>query len=318
MFRVGPSDKSIYDMINMQQMNLRGIDLNLLAVLHALLTEESVSRAALRVGLSQPATSHALARLRALFDDALLERRDGKLCRTAFASVLLPRVCIAVQSAQAVFREPGPFDPASITATVRLAATDYVSTLLLPDVLRRLSAEAPGLDLRVTVTDRLAVGDALTSGRADLALGVFGRSTPGFRTEDLFNDDLILLARRGHPILSVDRLTPEDLARYDWMLVSPFGDPVGPVDEALRARGIARRVRLTVPIFLQAPEIVARTDLVVALGRRLGMIAIGRWPVGWRELPLQVPGFTANAMWLDQRDTDPVLSWLRARLHEDT
>lgn len=295
-------------------MNLRSIDLNLLAVLQALLTEESVSRAALRVGLSQPATSHALGRLRTLFDDPLLERRNGKLCRTAFSTALLPKVGEAVRAAQAVFGENAPFDPASVSMTMRLAATDYVSTLLLPGLLDTLATQAPGLDLRVTVTDRLAVGDALTSGRADLAIGVFGRSTPGFRTEDLFQDDLILLARRGHPLLSTDDLTPEDLVRHDWLLVSPFGDPMGPVDEALRARGLARRIRLTVPIFLQAPEIVAGTDLVVALGRRLGLMACARWPVEWRELPLAVPGFVANAMWLEQRNADPVLNWFRSRL----
>lgn len=306
----------MFIMVNMHVVNLRSVDLNLLTVLHALLIEESVSRAAARVHLSQPATSHALSRLRDLFHDPLLERRGGRLRRTAFGSGLMPRVNAAIQATTAVFTGPGPLDLRSIATTMRIAASDYVSTLLLPTVLRDLSTQAPGLELRVTVTDRVSVSETLKSGGADLALGVFGRSTPGFLTEGLFDDDFVILARSGHPILETPELAARDLVHHDWLLVSPFGDPVGPVDEALRGQGLSRPVRLTVPSFLQAPQVAASTNLVVALGRRLAAVALEHWPLGTRELPLPVPGFRANTMWLSQRNGDPLLEWVRSRFRD--
>lgn len=297
----------------MHMVNLRGIDLNLLTILQSLLAEESVSRAADRLGLSQPAASHALNRLRALFADPLLERHGSRLTRTAFAAALLPRLQQALRAAEAVFAPPDSFDPAGASGTVCLAASDYVSALLLPGVVNALATEAPGLELRVITADRLGVTDALRAGRADLALGVFGTAAPGFRSQTLFSDDFVIVARRGHPILEAPRLQPADLAHHDWALVSPFGDATAQLDEALRLQGLARRVRVSVPTFLQAPQLAAETGLALALGRRLALQAVRRWPLGWRELPLPVAGFAANMMWLEERTGDPLQDWLRAR-----
>ncbi|MGO7212601.1 LysR substrate-binding domain-containing protein [Rhizobium ruizarguesonis] len=296
-------------------LNMRSVDLNLLTTLQALLVEQSVSRAALKVGLSQPATSHALARLRELFKDALLERHGGQLRRTALASELMPRLDAALRAARAVFDPEVSFDPMQVSAEIRLAATEYVSALLLPPLMKKIKSEAPGVDFRVIPTNKLAVAEILRSGQADLALGVFEPYIPGFRSEALFDDDFVIVARLGHPILaSRTKLTPLCFVDYDWMLVSPFGDSVGQVDDALQPLGICRRVRLTVPNFLQASEVASETGLVLALGRRLAMRNIQRLPLGWRELPLTVRGFTTNMMWVDQRNSDPLLLWVRQQI----
>lgn len=301
-------------MYNMHEMNLRTVDLNLLHTLQALLLEQNVTRAAAKIGLSQPATSHALNRLRGLFDDPLLERKDGALRRTAFASQLMPRLDAALRAARAVFVPETDFNPKQVSGFVTLAATEYVSALILPTFLQNLQSDAPGVDVRVILTDKLSVAEVLQSGRADLALGVFERYAPGFRSEILFEDDFVLLARSGHPILNEESLTVQKLANYDWVLVSAFGDAAGPVDDALALFGVARRVRLTVPNFLQAPHVASETDLVVAFGRRLAMMSVDRWALGWRELPLAVRGFTTNMLWSEQRSGDRLLQWVRARI----
>lgn len=294
--------------------NLRGIDLNLLTILQALLVEESVSRAAVSVGLSQPGTSQALGRLRALFGDRLLERREGRLRRTAFATLLLPKLNAAMRATKAVFAAEEDFDPRLMQSEMNLAVTDYVSGLLLPKLLHTVKVESPALDLRITLTDRPSVADALRSGRADLALGVFGPSVTGFRTETLFEDDFVIVGRAEHPIFRIEALRPADLTHYDWMLVSALGDAVGQLDDALRPLGLERRVLLTVPIFMHVPLVVADSDLLVALGRRFSQMAIAHWPLDQRELPLRVSSFTANMMWLAQRNDDPALAWLRSRI----
>ncbi|PBC20805.1 MULTISPECIES: LysR substrate-binding domain-containing protein [unclassified Mesorhizobium] len=133
-------------------------------------------------------------------------------------------------------------------------------------------------------------------------------------TEQLFEDDFVIVAHQGHPILAAETLAPRDMTGFEWALVSSSGDPVGQVDDALRPLGLMRRVLLTVPNFLHAPQIVAETGLVIALGRRFSKMAAAHWPLGLRELPLPVAGFTANMMWLAQRDGDPVLGWIRSLL----
>jgi DNA-binding transcriptional LysR family regulator len=168
--------------------------------------------------------------------------------------------------------------------------------------------------MRVTLTDRSSVADALRSGRADLALGVFGPSVPGFRTETLFEDDFVIVGATEHPIFRLQEFRPTDLTSYSWVLVSALGDAVGQLDDALRPLGLERRVLVTVPNFMHVPPVIADTDLLVALGRRFSSMAVAHWPLARRELPLRVSGFAANMMWLAQRNDDPALDWMRSRI----
>ncbi len=295
----------------MHDVNLGALDLNLLRVLDALLGERHVTRAARRVGLSQPATSHALARLRAALGDPLLVRgHGGALVPTPRAAALQPRLRAALDAVAAALRGDAPFDPATARATFRIATGDYAEMVILPGLMARLARDAPHVDLRVIPApdDRVA----LAAGEIDCVLAP--RRAPseavGGYERRLFDETFTCLVRRGHPA-AAQRLT---LARYEalpHLLVAPRGTPGSFVDDALAALGRRRRVALTVPHFLVAPHVVAATDLIVTLASRIADVVAGPLDLVALPPPLELPGFTMSLWWHERNHHDPAQRWLR-------
>jgi DNA-binding transcriptional LysR family regulator len=300
----------------MHDMHLSAVDLNLAPVLHALLAERSVSRAAKRLGLSQSATSHALARLRDLLGDPLLVRSKEGLVPTPRALALEEPVELAVRSLEGTFLARPSFDPGTARRRFVIATSDYVETILLPGLIARLAADAPGVDLCVRSMEGEAE-DELRRGEIDIVLGVHRDGAEGstLRGVRLFDDDFVCMMRHGHPlaegVLDVARFAS---ARH--ALIAPRGRPGGPVDEALAELGLARRVALSVPHFLVAPHVVARTDLVLTVARRIAETFAGMLPLAIVESPLALPTFTIGMQWGERNDTDPGHAWLRQRLAE--
>ena len=233
-----------------RDVNLSGLDLNLLPQLGALLRRCNVTRAAEEVGLSQPAMSRALARLRAEFDDPLLVRGHDGLVLTPRGAELMPRVEAALADLKALFQEPR-FDAATAERTIRHAASDTQTVLLVPALMARLAEEAPGLTLRVE-----SYGPDLLSrmekGVVDLA---FALSTtplpPGALSEPIAEDWLALVMRRGHPAADRD-WTLADYARYDHAAIAITGDGHSETDAILAAAGLRRRIALVTPHFTAA------------------------------------------------------------------
>jgi DNA-binding transcriptional LysR family regulator len=296
----------------MHGVQLQGVDLNLLVALEALLSERSVTRAGARLGLTASATSHALGRLRATFGDELLVRTRGGMIPTARGEQLLVPLRAALRDVGALLSNSARFDPRTSRREFVLASTDYIEAVLLPPLLARVSAAAPGVQLRVhpLVAD---VAAPLETGAITVALGVVFENSPGLQQQALFSEEMVLVCRKGHP--EVKRTI--DLATYlrlRHVLVSVRGGSQSVVDEQLAELGHARQIALVVPHFLAAPLIVASSDLVLTtparLVRRLGPA------LDLRTLapPLAVPGFTVRQVWHERHQDDPGHLWLRQQI----
>ncbi|GGU64341.1 transcriptional regulator [Pseudomonas laurentiana] len=289
--------------------DLRRIDLNLLLTLHALLVEQHVSRAAVRLHRSQPAVSHALAQLRELFTDPLLVRQGGRLQLTARARELMPPLQDALSQLDALLVSPG-FDPARARRSFRLAMSDYGGRVLLPRLMARLRDEAPAVDLVVTQASREAMLSHVIDGEVDLALGVFPTPAQELSTSTLFEDTFVCVADREH-------LPPGDvLSLSDWLarphvLVAMRPGADNEIDQALAALGEKRRVALALPHWGVAQSVIAGTDLILTVARR----SLPRDTLDPRlhafEPPLAIKAFEFQQAWHERREGDVAHRWLR-------
>lgn len=294
-------------------MNLRSVDLNLLVVLDALLDEAHVSRAATRVGLSQPAASAALDRCRHLFGDPLLERGRGLMRLTPRAEALrLPLKAILAETSTLL--DPVDTDLRSLRQTVRLVAADHPASLLAGPLHRRLAETAPGIDLVIQPWHGAqAALDALARGQTDLATSVFPKVDPSFRRHELLFETYRVVMRRGHPAASAFDL--DAWLSYPHVLVSGRGDTRGALDEALEALGRRRRVAVVLPIFMMVPPLLLASDLIAMMpGRCLPPDPDGDFAV-FRP-PVAVDGFPLHLAWHVRRDRDPGVQHVAALVRQ--
>ena len=307
----------IHIMSAVHDVDLAGLDLNALVVLDALLDERHVTRAASRLGRTQSAVSHALANLRETFGDPLLVRGPGGgLVATARAEAIAPALRRALDGVKQAIRGEPRFDPQTARRSFRIATGDYQELVLLPRLVARLAAEAPGIDLwMVPIAEELA--PALAAGEVDLALGVWRAPAwpAGIYQRRLFDEDFRCVVRAGHPAAS-QRLTLARFCELNHLLVAPRGTPGSYVDERLAELGRTRRVAVRVPHFLIAPHVIAASDLVVTIATRLARLYAE--PLGLELLapPLEVPPFTVSMAWHERAHHDPGHRWLRDRLVE--
>ncbi|WP_206684164.1 LysR family transcriptional regulator [Teichococcus aerophilus] len=296
----------------MHRMNsLQSVDLNLLVVLEALLAERHVSRAATRLNKSQPAVSHALGRLRALLGDPLLVRRAGQLQPTARALELAPQLSEALHRMRQLLG-PSRFDPATARRVFRLAMSDYGSAVLLPGLMRRLRRQAPGIDLMISQTGREGMLSQVMEGEIDLALAVCPDAPQGLHCQTLFQEEFVCVA---------DAATPAavELEAY---LARPHAsvalrpDMPKEVDLALAAIGRSRHVALVLPHWGPATRVVAGTDLVLTVARRI--LPARPEAEGLRVFPppFAIPGFAFQQVWHPRRDGDAAHRWLREAIME--
>ncbi len=293
---------------------LAGVDLNLVVALDALLVERHVTRAAARLGLTQSAASHALARLRDLLDDPLLVRGPGgAMVATPLASRLAPQVRKLLGELAGMLRGDA-FDPASARHAFHIGAGDYAEAVLLPQLAQRLGRLAPGIDLWIhTFADW---GDPeLATGVIDLVIAPpRGKArAAGTYEKVLFDESFTCLLRAGHPYAK-GKLT---LARYcelSHLFVSPRGTPGGTVDDALAVAGRSRRVAIAVPHFLAVPGIVAATDLVATLPRRIVDRHVDRRRIARLAPPVEIPRFQIAIAWHERNHADDRHRWLREQV----
>lgn len=299
----------------MHETNHRRFDLNLLAVFDALMTERHVGRAGERLGLTQPAVSHALGRLRALTGDPLFVKHPRGVTPTAQAEALAQTVGPALAALRASLGVPRAFDPAAVRRTIVLGCSDYAELTLLPALVARLRREAPGLDLRLRAITAGDVAAAMRRREIDLALGPLIASPDPALATPLLSDRLVLVARRGHPAFATPP-TVEELAALPQLLVSPQGDARGAVDAALRERGLVRRVVLSVPHFGAAPRVIETTDLVALLPWRLARSFARTAQIALHESPLALPPWVIGVAQPRETAADPCLAWLVALLRD--
>ena len=290
--------------------SLAAVDLNLIVALHALLEERSVSRAARRVGLSQPAMSHALARLREHFGDPLLVRTGRTMEPTPRAASLLAAVRPLVGGLEALLTA-APVQPAALTLSLRLVTDDAVGLTFLPRLVRRLRAEAPGVTLDVLPRGAPGRKALLRAGQADLALGAFSGAGMDLHRLALYTERWVTVLRRGHPA-SDGPWTPERWAALPQVIVSPTGGRRGEVDRQLQGRGLSREVVAAVPHFSTALALVARTDLVLTTGASQAAVLGPAFDLEIRDPPLPMSPYEIAMLWHPRTEHDPAHHWIRA------
>lgn len=295
-------------------MNLRKLDLNLLVIFDALMTERHVTRASERVGLSQPAFSNALSRLRGYFNDDLFVRGPDGMRPTARALELADQVHAALGAIDAAL-DPSQFDPAMARRRFTIETNDYTVSVILPGLIARLRTEAPGIDIRVTPQTGRTL-ERLDAQEIDMGIGAFGDVPDRFGSLNLVKDDYVVLMCASHALASSEKLSLNAFAAADHLLVSPRGDPRGFVDDALAAKGLTRRVVMTVNQFSVAAPLIGGTDIVATIPRRVADIYAPRFGLVLRELPVRSPSSyaTVNVIWHTRLGEHPANRWFRSVL----
>lgn len=293
-------------------MDLHGIDLNLLVAFDALMAERSVTRAAKRIGRTQPAMSAALARLRSLFDDELFVRGKGSLQPTQRAVDLAEPIGKALRDIGQTLGFAQAFDPAASTITLNVAMQEHAAFKLLPGLLKCLHEQAPATKLNVLAyRARDDAIDMLDGGQADVAIGVPPSSAPGrIFVQPLFEEPFVCVVRKDHPVVGKSL----DLATYlslEHLLVSPEGDRFGHTDTVLAKDGLKRSLGVTISQMYPAPALIAGSDLIATL--MLGVVELSGWRDQLETLqpPVALEPCAYVMTWHRRNDAHPAQQWLR-------
>lgn len=287
-------------------------DLGLLANLDALLQEGSVSGAARRVGLSTPAMSHALARIRQRLGDPILVRAGRSMVLTPRAEALKARVHAVVNEARQTLEPERPFSPAELDRTFVVLAIDYVLTVLGATLDRVLRAEAPALSLRF-VPNTTDDARALREAAADLAVGIYGDLPQDMRTRQLLTDRFVCVVREGNAAVG-KRLGLEQYLRASHVQVAPRGKPGGYIDDVLRQLGHRRRVARALPYFLPALNLVAETDYVLTISERVAKALAPSLGLRLLPPPVELRPYALSLVWHPRFEGDAAHRWLREAL----
>ena len=295
-------------MKTMHKVNLNGLDLNLLPPLEALLRRKNVTLAARDAGMSQPAMSRALGRLRAIFEDPLLVRGAKGLVLTPKALDLAISLRPALEQLRDVFQRPD-FDPATAQRTIRFASSDVNNTLIFPKLLQNLAQEAPGIDLSCEPygPDLLA---RMASGDLDFAFALDSSPLPtGAKSLYLAQDELALVMRRTHPLAQHD-WSLADYGRVPHILIRILNDGVTDLEAVLALHGIQRRILWSTSHFLAALAAVSATDAVTTVSRAFASRFADQFDLILRDPPLENRSLGIVLVMSQTSGLDPLLSWV--------
>jgi DNA-binding transcriptional LysR family regulator len=290
-------------------MDDKGIDLNLLRVMQAVDQEGSVTQAAQRLGLSQPAVSNALARLRRALGDKLFVRSTHGMEATPRARRVLEALDGAMGLIRQGLRDGTQFDPAHAREEFNLLTSDLGEIVYLPTLMAYLQRHAPLTQVRVRQLAHGGYAEALEAGLADLAVGYLPHPRSSLRSRRLFSDHFVCMVRSGHPMLDAP-LTLDSYSALRHVVVSRRAAREGLLTPALAALGVERSVALVVPHFLAAPAIIAVSDLAVTVPSGLARL-YGRSGVVGVPLPFAVPPIELALYWHERLQDDAASRWLR-------
>ena len=289
-------------------MHLKDFDLNLLHVFQAVHALRSVSRAAAELGMSQPAVSHALTRLRLTLKDPLFVRAPGGVAPTPKADHFARFVDSALKTLDVAVREADSFDPARSERRFVLHMSDIGEGEFLPGLMREVGAQAPGVQVEARQLEPKSILPALENGTIDLAVGYFPELS-GTEQARLLDERYVVLVRRGHPLAGEIR-TRASLQKLDYILVKSHAEPA----KALHKLGLDARIRLALPHFNVIPAIVAATDLAVIVPSRPAAHYAKIGSLVTLEPDIGLPAFTVSLHWYWRVHNDPGNRWLRERV----
>ncbi len=293
-------------------MHYEQIDLNLLLIFEAVMTELNVSRAAEHLRMTQPAVSHALRRLRRVTNDELFVKVPSGVSPTPKALELWEPIQEGLTHIRQALKSE-PFNPATATQTFTISMADSSAALLLPNLIPYLEQTAPHIDLRIVPNTNINAPTLLEQAEIDIAIGRF--FTPSFRlrTQNLYGDSYVCVMRRGHPLAS-KKLTLTRYMEAKHLLVSLTGEATGFIDQTLQEKGLKRRIALTVNQFAIAPELIANSDLISALPRRVLHKSGLEKQLHVVALPVEIAPAIVQMMWHERKQRDPAHEWLRSLL----
>lgn len=298
------------------------IELSLVRAFHTVITERSVSRAAMKLATSQPAVSGQLKRLRGLMGDPLLVRAGGGMVPTAMALSLLPAAAQVLQGAQALFGghvSSRTFAPGVATQTFRIAASDYLDPLFLPTLVSRVRGQAPGVSLDLLpLTRDYDYRGHLARGEVDLVVGNWLQPPAELHLGRLISDEIVCLVATDHPAARSPRQwTVERYLASEHIAPTPLhAGGRGVVDDHLQAQGLERRIVVRTPHFGLAPAMVARSALVLTTGRQFCARYVGAWPVRVVRCPVDFPALNYYQLWHDLTHASPAVRWLREQVRD--
>lgn len=301
--------------VYIQHMNLRLLDLNLLVVFDALMRERHVTRAAQSIGLSQPAFSNALSRLRERLEDELFIRTPDGMKPTPWALELSGPISTALTEIENAL-DGATFDPATSKRAFTIATPDYATISLFPQLIERIKKEAPNVTLQ-TVTPSLHYGEYLDTQQADIALLNWMDPPDRYVSELLFAEDWVCVMRQGHPMTG-KRPTLDRYATVEHLLVSPMGERRNWIDSALAERGRTRHVAYAMPTYGPAPLILETTDLILTCPASVGRIYNETTGMQVSTCPIDTPPHirSVNMVWHSRLGNHPAYSWLRDLLRD--
>jgi len=293
--------------------DLRRYDLNLLVVLDALLDEVNVTRAGERVHLSQSATSAALERLRATFNDPLLVKVKGRMQLTAYARQLKSPLKRALLAVSTTFQPPAEFKPATATTSFRLGMTDYLGYLVLPHLYRELARAAPRCGIAVTAVLKDAALDQLENNELDLVIIVEPEKRPNLHTRPALRERFACVMRTGHRLAKGELTTPA-LLSFPHVRIQTHGSARSLVDDALSRVGSFPHVAMTVPHFGVALALLKDSDMVAIMPRRIAESQAEQLGLVVRDVPFRLPGYGMETCWHLRAHKDPAQMWFRKLL----
>ena len=296
-------------------MDIRGLDLNLLVAFDAMVEHRSVTRAAEALGLSQPALSAALARLRKQFGDPLFVKTGAEMRATPRANELASAVRRVVETVRSEILQLAAFDPPASTRTFTIITPDIGEINFLPRVLARMAVDAPNANLRTLSMPRHATQEALESGAADLAVGYFpDLHKAGFYQQRLFRNELVCIVRKDHPTFK-RTMTLKGYLAASHAVVRPEGRE-HVFEQFLHGRDLQRRVVVEIAHFMSLLPILTSTDLVATVPKDLADVCVRHAPIRILPCPIKAPAIEVHQFWHQRFHKEAANVWLRGILHD--
>ena len=288
-------------------MNLKETDLNLFIAFDVIYTEKNLTKAGQVLGITQPAVSNALSRLRELFGDDLFIRTSKGMIPTPVANQIIKDVRSALSLIQNTISETEKFDPSVAEMTFKISIGDSSEYRLLPLLIKELAEIAPKIKVETYLTPRKDAPRELASGTIDFSIDPPVHSDPHLRHEKIYEEDYVMIVRKDHPILNLKEITIEDYLKLSHIHISNRKTGLGHVDMALYRLGLSRDINLRAQHFLVAPYIVEQSDLAITTTKGF---AVDR-DLAWRELPFEIEPLILHLYWHEAKDSDPSTKWMK-------
>ena len=297
-------------------MNLNDLDLNLLRVFNQLMIERRVSSVAESLGVTQPAVSNALKRLRSLLGDELFLRTAQGMQPTSLAEQLAEPIAYAIDTIRAAMNQQMAFDPATAQRNFALGMIDLGEMYFLPPLLARICEHAPGVTLTTVRSNNQSLKEDMETGRVDVSMGLLPQLQGSFFRQRLFRQRFVLAFRKGHPLEGRKAPTLAQFLACEHVVVISPGTGHGEVDRLMERKGIERKVRVTVPHFNAVANILRATDLVATLPIRMAEILGDTYNLTHATHPVMLPEVSIDIFWHARLHRDPANQWLRRLIFE--